>query len=321
MHVRPNKRRLLISIFALAMVPLLAGSAAYACQRLVTLHANPSSAAAGAVVKVRGQNYTNDPKASNVDIRLDRRSGPVLASVAPAGLGPSGSFELDVTIPSGTAIGDHILIATQTLASGAPCVGCPGRANLTVTAAQGASASSNGAAAGPSPAQESSEPAPAPASGAEPAQTQPASEPATASQATATGSPAGAPPASNDTATVAATSSASPAATPPAAGVADVPAGGQAPPAPATGVDVAPAPSQPAGSYDAGSAVSMTPSTPTPSAPAASLLPAPASGQRPSLVPGLTMVAGLALVLLSLAAFWKTDRTALGTRRLFSPAG
>lgn len=315
--MRPNKRRLLISIFALAMVPLLAGSAAYACQRLVTLHANPSSAAAGSEVEVRGQNYTNDPKASNVDIRLDRRSGPVvLASVAPANLGPSGSFKLNVTIPAGTAIGDHILIATQTLASGAPCVGCPGRANLTVTAtAQGASASSNGAAAGPSQAQESSEPAPAPASGAEPAQTQPASEPATASQATATGSPAGAPPASNDTATVAATSSASPAATPPAAGVADVPAGGQVPPAPATGVDVSPAPSQPTGSYDAGSAVSMTPS-----APASSLLPA-ASGQRPSLVPDLTMVAGLALVLLSLAAFWKTDRSALGSRRLFSPAG
>ncbi|MBW3616064.1 MAG: hypothetical protein KY439_12275 [Actinobacteria bacterium] len=314
--MRQSKRRLLTGIFALAMVPLLAASAAYACQRLTTLHANPSSAAAGAAdaVTVTGANYSMEATSSPVDIRLDRRDGPVLASITIDQM-KGGRFERKVTIPAKTAIGNHILIATQTLANGAPCVGCPGRANIEVTA-QAAAASSGSTAAPASQNEQPSQPAQSsqPSGASQPSGSQPASEPATASQASTT-EPAEAgstPSAATQAASPAPAVSAAraPAARPAAAApVGPAPAAPAAPPsAPATAVEVAPAPEATA-SYESGSAVPPAPPA------AETLLPA-ASGERPSLVPGLTLAAGLALVLLSLGAFWKSGRPLLGARHL-----
>ncbi|MGH9153395.1 MAG: hypothetical protein ACRD03_13575, partial [Acidimicrobiales bacterium] len=109
------------------------------------MHASPGSGAAGTTVRVTGINFSSDGTSSNVEVRWDRRDGPSLASIAPGALGEKGSFDVNVTVPADAAIGNHILIATQTLANGAPCVGCPGRANFEVSAAA-AQASSNAAA-------------------------------------------------------------------------------------------------------------------------------------------------------------------------------
>lgn len=319
--MRQTTRRFLTGIFALAMVPLLAASAAYACQRLVTLHANPSSAAAGAAnaVAVTGANYDMESTSSPVDIRLDTRDGTVLASILVSEL-RGGRFTRNVTIPANTPIGNHILVATQTLANGAPCVGCPGRANIEVTAAQASPASSGATAPPPSQNEQPSQPAQSsqPSGSSEPSGSQPAPEQAPASQATTT-EPAEAgstPSASTATGSPAAAASAT---RPPAARPAVAAPVGPTPAAPAV------APSAPVAAVEVSPAADVTeayePVSPAPAAPPATgtLLPA-ASGERPSLVPGLTLVAGLALVLLSLGAFWKSGPPVLGGRGL-SAAG
>lgn len=306
-----------MGIFAAVALPVLAASAAYACQRLVTLHANPQSAAAGTAVQVTGVNYNTASTSSNVDIRLDGRNGPVLATVAPATLGSKGDFALEVTIPAGTASGNHILVATQTLGNGAPCAGCPGRANIEVT---GAAAASNDTAAGPAaktedsgsgaPASDAST-APQPAS--EPAASQPASQPATASQAN---QPAAQPyaPAAADAAQPAAPASAQPAAAAKPSGAAPV--------APAA----APAEAGPVlAATDASGAPGATATAADETAPVApasgrgvALLPA-AAGEPSSVMPGLALASALALVLLGVGAFWKSRMTLFGGGN-FTPA-
>lgn len=324
--MRHVKRRFLMGSFALVTVPLLAASAAYACQRLVTLHANPTTAAAGATVQVTGVNYDRNATSSAVDIRLDRRSGPVLASVPTASLGSKGDFAVAVTIPAGTAIGNHILVATQTLGNGAPCVGCPGRANLEVTS--GATAASAGpAAAGPSSNSEDSSTQPASGSSSAPASqpdsqaSQPASEPATASQYSGTEAPAPAlapAPASGTTATDATPPASAVSAARPVASATSGDAGQVAPPSgPVDPAAPALATSDALGASGASAAVDPAPVTPGP-APVA-LVPA-AAGERPTVVPGLALATGLALVLLGLGAFWKSRMTMFGGRS-FTLAG
>lgn len=317
--MRQTKRRFFTGIFALAMVPLLAASAAYACQRLVTLHANPASAAAGAAdaVTVTGANYSMEATSSPVDIRLDTRDGPVLASIVVSEL-RGGRFTRNVTIPGNTAIGNHILIATQTLANGAPCVGCPGRANIEVTAAQASAASSGSTAPPPSQNEQPSQPAQSsqPSGSSEASGSQPAPEQAPASQATATEqTEAGSTPSASASTATGSPAAAASAASPPAARPAVVAPVGPTPAAPAV------APSAPVAAVEVAPVAEVTgtdePVSTAPAAPPATeaLLPA-ASGEQPSLVPGLTLVAGLALVLLSLGAFWKSGRPVLGGRGL-----
>ncbi len=307
-----------MGIFAALALPLLAASAAYACQRLVTLHANPQSAAAGTAVQVSGVNYNSAGTSSNVDIRLDGRNGPVLASIAPASLGSKGDFSVSVTIPAGTASGNHIFVATQILANGAPCAGCPGRANIEVTGASASSADNNSA-AGPAASNEdqasgapASDTSPAPQPASEPAASQPASQPTTASQAN---QPAAQPsaPAATDAAQPVATASAQPAtAAKPSGGAPAAPAAAPVEAAPALAASDAPV----APEATATAAVETAPVAPA-SGPVA-LLPA-AAGERPSPVPGLALVSALALVLLGVGAFWKSRMTLFGDGN-FTPA-
>lgn len=314
--MRRNNRRFLVGIFAAVALPALAASAAYACQRLVTLHANPQSAAAGTAVQVTGVNYNTASTSSNVDIRLDGRNGPVLATIAPASLGSKGDFAREVTIPAGTASGNHILVATQTLSSGAPCAGCPGRANIEVT---GASAASNSSAAGPAASSndqgsgapsEASQPAPAP----EPAASEPAPQPATASQAN---QPAAQPyaPAAADTAQPAAPAGAQPAAA--------VKPSDAAPVAPAAApVEAGPALAATDASGAPGATATAAVAETAPVAPASgrgvALLPA-AAGEQSGVMPGLALASALALVLLGVGAFWKSRMTLFGGGN-FTPA-
>ena len=126
-------------LFAVAAVPVVLASAAYACQSTVTLYANPSTVIQGGSTTVTGNKYN---ASLPIDIRLDTRTGPVLKTTTAAALSGAG---VSVTIPATTKVGYHILIATQYNNSGVPCTGCPGRTTIKVVSGTSSTAASNGA--------------------------------------------------------------------------------------------------------------------------------------------------------------------------------
>ncbi len=127
-----SKRRVL-GLFAVAAVPLVFASVAYACQSLTTAAVNPKSGPAGTSVNVTGCNYSN---AAQTEVRLDSRTAPPLATPMPT----SGCVNTNVTIPAGTSVGYHTVLITQTV-NGVPRSGSPGRASFQVTSGAASSAS------------------------------------------------------------------------------------------------------------------------------------------------------------------------------------
>lgn len=284
-QIRTNKR-LAAGAFLIVAGPVALGSVAYACQSLATLHANPGSAAAGSTVSLFGANYSSSASATPIQIRLDGVDGPVLAT-----FGQASNFSGTVAIPEDTAVGNHYLVATQFTASGARVSGTPGRANVAVTVAPRASSGRSTAAATPAAQPTAATPAAATSVAAPTAATQ-----AATSRDAATPAPAA--------------PSAQPAAGPIAA------TGG----APAQAVD--------AGTASVPATQTATPALAATDTPAAAAAPAagaaelnvglqPASsGSTNSLMPGLTLAVGLALVLLSLGAFLKSGRNMFGSAPL-----
>ena len=284
------QRRLAAGAFLIVAGPVALGSVAYACQSLATLHANPSSAVAGGTVNVTGKNYSSATSSTPVQIRLDDRDGPILATF------PAGVRDINgpVTIPAGTAVGVHTLIATQYTSTGNAVSGTPGRATVTVTVA-GRSAGEGSAATPAAAAARDSATAPVAATPAAPA-AQAASAPAAAAATTAgagTLSPAAAAPA----AAAAATAAGAPAAADAAAPAGTPAAAAAAAPVAAVAADQAAPAAQSAAQVDAG------------------LISAAAPGSS-STLPGLTLVAAAALVLLGLGAFVKSGRNILGRNTL-----
>jgi len=155
-----GKRAWLLLGMGLLAVPLAAVGLAYACTGLATVSSNPGSGAPGDTVTVTGKGFAahdpSDVRTSPAEIRLDTQSGPVLASVSPAGGAAGGSFSVQITVPQVPA-GDHVLMATQNAADGRPAYGTPARQVFTVTATP-----APGPAAAPPP-------APAAAAAAQPA--------------------------------------------------------------------------------------------------------------------------------------------------------
>lgn len=133
-----RRRTGFLCIFGAAIPLVVFASTAWACGVLATLKAAPSSVAVGQTVGVTGVNYSSDMAAfTPVQIRLDSRSGPVLKEVVP---NQARRISTTINVPAGTASGDHLLIATQnSIASGTPKSGTPGRTTMRV---QGAAASS-----------------------------------------------------------------------------------------------------------------------------------------------------------------------------------
>jgi hypothetical protein len=127
------------------MIPLAIAATAWACGNLATLRIEGSSTVApGSSVLVRGSNYSSPGGTTgrtNVEIRLDSRTGQVLATAVP---NADGKIEVQVPIPANTPADWHTLLGTQwqTLgsAAGAPVSGTPGRAVVRV---QGAAASAS----------------------------------------------------------------------------------------------------------------------------------------------------------------------------------
>lgn len=135
-------------IVAAVAVPLAVVSIAYGCGRLATLYVGPQRVAPGAEVSGFGRNYTAAPTASTVDIRFNRRNGPVLWSGRP---GPSGEIRPRFAVP-GVKPGHYTLMATQTTSTGAPSPGTPGRARVFIGTAAQERAMSSGTTAWAAPA-------------------------------------------------------------------------------------------------------------------------------------------------------------------------
>ena len=294
------QRRLAVGAFLITAGPVALGSAAYACQSIVTLQV-PDSAAAGSTVTITGANYQAavfgpDVAAPNVpggptgnspiEFRLNERDGRII------GTGTTGStrkFSAQVTIPSDVAAGVHTIIAMQYRADGTLVSGGPGRDSVNVTAGGGSRTAAEGTVAAP---------AAAPASG-------------TAAAAPAAAAPVASAPAAAAAAQTSAARDAGTTAAPAAAAAA-------APTAAAPAESMGTAPSAAATSAAPGVASSDA-ASPAPASGAASSLGSlvPASSESSNVLPGVTMAVGLALVLLSLGAFVKSGRNMLG--RGFTP--
>jgi len=287
------QRRLATGAFLAIAAPVALGSVAYACQSMATLQANPGSATAGSSLTLTGRNYSGATGSSPIDIHLDTRAGLIIASI-PAASVLSGS----AVIPADTALGVHTLIATQTKADGNPVSGTPGRASVSIIVA---GKTSEGAAATPVAAA--------------------ASDPVVATTTAATATPVTpvtpAVSAAAPVASVASAPSASPvvpgqASAVPAATTANVvPAAASA----ATTPSVATAEAAPAAAAPAAAAIDQSTPVAGPASVNVGLL--AASSDSSSRLPGLTLAAGLAVVLLGLGAFVKSGRNMLG--RGFGP--
>lgn len=138
-----GKRKLGMAFGAIA-IALTAASAAYACASLATLAVDPGRGTAGATVSGTGGNYRVNanpaaPTVSDVFVTLDRRRGPVLATVTPTA---DRKISFDFTVPDADG-GWHTLLATQyNLTNGevnynSPVAGTPGRAAFKIRATSG----------------------------------------------------------------------------------------------------------------------------------------------------------------------------------------
>jgi hypothetical protein len=129
-----RRRRVGLALIFGAAVPLVIASTAWACGLLATLKVDTKQAAPGASVKVTGVNYSDAANASDVSIRLNSRSGPVLGTTKPAA--GSNSIDKTVQLPSNAKPGYHVLLATQSnVQSGTPRAGTPGRTTIRVQGA------------------------------------------------------------------------------------------------------------------------------------------------------------------------------------------
>lgn len=305
-----SKRRLCVGSFVLVAAPVLLASVASACTQLANLQANPNSGAAGSTITVTGSRFRTaaSDSPSEVQIRLNSRSATPIATLPVASINPvGGTISMQVTIPAGTALGYHTLIATQhNTTTTALLSGFPVRATYNVTSAA-------------TPKESTGVPAMA-ATGAEPATTAAAADGSTpaagAGSISQAPADAGGPAAPAGSGAVAATVAT------PAARTAQ--AGPGAPgSSPATAVPVSPvalssASGQPQAATTIETAALSTSSEAAASTPAQTIssgLIASASDGSASVLPELTLAIGAAVVLLSLMAFLKSGRTLLAGRR------
>jgi hypothetical protein len=124
------KRKIGLFLVFGAALPLAVASAAWACGVLATLTLDKKVAAPGEAIAVSGRNYstTTAGGASPVTVRLKTRDGSVLTTIPAV----NGRIADTFTLPASTAPGWYVVLATQSLASGAPKSGTPGRTTLRV---------------------------------------------------------------------------------------------------------------------------------------------------------------------------------------------
>jgi hypothetical protein len=127
------RRRFGLGLAIAVALSLATASSAFGQGAVLTL--SSSTVVRGQTVTVSGFGFTISQ--GNGEIRLDTREAESLKSFA----GDSrGRFVEVVPIPANTPVGTHLLIATQTTATGRQRAFTPGRAKLTVVAASSAAA-------------------------------------------------------------------------------------------------------------------------------------------------------------------------------------
>lgn len=118
----------LVLVFGAAL-PLAIASAAWACGILATLAVDKKVAAPGEAVTATGRNWTTAAGSSPVTIRLQSRSGQVLATTAAQ---TGGTIRETFAVPASLSPGWYVMVATQFNADGTPKTGTPGRTTLRV---------------------------------------------------------------------------------------------------------------------------------------------------------------------------------------------
>lgn len=132
------RRRIGFLFICSAVVPIAVFAAtAWGCGTLVTMSSSPKVAAPNQLVTVTGRHWGATPTNTNVQIRWNSRTGPILREATPAEM----LTGVLVAVPAGTAPGWYVLTGTQFNATtGVAKTGSPGRTTVRV---QGASANSN----------------------------------------------------------------------------------------------------------------------------------------------------------------------------------
>lgn len=141
----PRRRSAVLIIVAMAAVPLLVAATAFACARLATLKLDRANARAGTTITAVGRNFNSAANASPVAIRFNSRSGNVLWEGRPDA---KGRFRATFKMPSAPR-GYYVILATQTVASGAPAAGTPGRAPIRIRSAKASAAAGTAGSGGP----------------------------------------------------------------------------------------------------------------------------------------------------------------------------
>jgi len=131
------KRKVGIILIFAAVLPLAATSIAWACGVLGTLTVNQKVAAPGQTVTVTGKNYSTSATATGVTVRLSKRSGQALSTVAPD---PNGAISTTFSLPANLSPGWYVLQATQFNANGTPKSGTPGRTTIRIQGSAAAAA-------------------------------------------------------------------------------------------------------------------------------------------------------------------------------------
>ncbi len=129
------KRKVGMFLIFAAVLPLAATSIAWACGVLATTSADKKVVAPGETMTVSGRNYSTTAGVSDITIRLNSRTGPVLGTVAPT----SSAFSKPVAVPTTLSPGWYLVVVTQFNANGTPKTGTPGRTTIRV---QGSAAAS-----------------------------------------------------------------------------------------------------------------------------------------------------------------------------------
>ncbi len=113
------------------VVGVVVAAAAWACVPVATLNLSTAQAKAGQQIAITGNAYNGTKPAV---VHFNALDGPVLGSFTPNG----GRIEGNITVPTGTAPGNYLLIVTQEFTQGVQTWGVPARALLSVVGADGA---------------------------------------------------------------------------------------------------------------------------------------------------------------------------------------
>ncbi len=102
-------RRWIVGGAAAGIALLVPASAAWACLGIAGFTTSSPTVQAGGTINVTLTEFGSTP----AQIHLDSVTGPVLATVDHPGKGMMGLTTAPLTIPAGTANGQHVLIATE----------------------------------------------------------------------------------------------------------------------------------------------------------------------------------------------------------------